>query len=118
MKAQFPKLAAKLARVGLAQERAPISQYVDVESGMAKVIIRELLQPVNDLWVQLNSTPCHRNFAIGGLRYRRESEHSVAERTCLRLTRLLWACLGATVREAHDSCVSQVPTRCNSQLAL
>jgi hypothetical protein len=51
VKAQFPKLAAKLARIGLAQERAPISQQVDVESGMAKVISRELLQPASDLWM-------------------------------------------------------------------
>jgi hypothetical protein len=51
VKAQFPKLAAKLACMGLAQERAPISQQVDIESGMAKVISREVLQPANDLWM-------------------------------------------------------------------
>jgi hypothetical protein len=36
VKAQFPKLAAKLARIGLAQERIPISQQVDVESAWPK----------------------------------------------------------------------------------
>ncbi len=51
VKAQFPKLAAKFARIGLAQAGALISQPVDVESGMAKVTIRELLQPANDLWM-------------------------------------------------------------------
>jgi hypothetical protein len=51
VKAQFAKLAAKLARIGLPQEGALICQQVDVESGMAKVTIRELLQPANDLWM-------------------------------------------------------------------
>jgi hypothetical protein len=86
---------------------------------MAKVIIRELLQPANDLWMQLNSTPCHRNLAIGGADYRRESELGVAERSCFRVTRA-GATFGpsyATVREARESCVSQVPTSCISRPA-
>src|SRR5260370_31827846 len=53
---------------------------------MTKVIIRELLQPANNLWMQLNSTPCHRNLAIGVLDYRMESELGVAERPCFRVT--------------------------------
>jgi len=87
---------------------------------MAKVIIREALQPANGLWMQLNSTPCHRNLAIGVLDYRMESELGDAERPCFRVT-LAGATFGmscATVREARDSCVSQVPTSCISQLAL
>jgi hypothetical protein len=40
VKAQFAKLAAKLARIGLPQKGAPICQQVDVESGMSKVTIR------------------------------------------------------------------------------
>jgi hypothetical protein len=87
---------------------------------MAKVIIRELLQPANDLWMQLNSTPSHRNLAISGPDYRRESELGVAERPCFRVTRAgaTFAMSCATVREAPDSCVSQVATSCISQLAL